>query len=205
VIGSEADLVAKYEVSRAVLREALRIVESHFVATMRRGPGGGLIVTAPDLSAIVRVVTLHLEYQRIEPFQVQQARTLLELSCIRLAAERLTSSDADALRQELDLDGTGPSRPPNFHVWIAQRTGNPALALFVSVLGMLMRDYMRIDESDKRVTAELSRSHRKIAEALIEGDTPKAERLLASHLEHVEAWIQPAAGGRPAKGGRRKP
>ncbi len=205
VIGSEADLLAQYQVSRAVLREALRIVENHLVATMRRGPGGGLTVTAPDLSAVVRAVTLHLEYQRIEPFHVQEARTLLELMCIRLAVQRLNTSDADDLRQELKLDRTRPSRAQNFHVWIAQRTGNPALALFVSVLGMLMRDYMTVEESDRKVTDELNRSHRKIAEALIDRDGDKAERLLLKHLEHVEAWTRPEDGSRRTKAASRKP
>jgi DNA-binding FadR family transcriptional regulator len=163
------------------------------------------MVTAPDLTAIVRAVTLHLEYQRIEPLHVQEARTLLELMCIRLAAQRLNTSDADDLRQELDLDRTKPGRPQNFHVWIAQRTGNPALALFVSVLGMLMRDYMTIEESDRKVTEELNSSHRRIAEALIDRDGDKAERLLSEHLEHVEAWIRPDGGSRRTKAAPRKP
>lgn len=205
VIGSEADLLTKYQVSRAVLREALRIVEDHFVATMRRGPGGGLMVTEPDVKAIAQAVTLHLEYQRIEPFHVQEARTLLELSCIRLAVQRLTDADAEELRQELDLDRTRPSRPQNFHVWIAQRTGNPALALFVSVLGLLMRDYMTVDESDRRVTDELNSSHREIAVALMERDGDKAEDLLLKHLEHVETWIRPPERRRRAKAVRPKP
>jgi DNA-binding FadR family transcriptional regulator len=42
VLGSEESLLAKFRVSRAVLREAVRILEHHRTATMRRGPGGGL-------------------------------------------------------------------------------------------------------------------------------------------------------------------
>ena len=41
VLGSEAELTEKYGVSRAVFREAMRIVDHHGVAEMRRGPGGG--------------------------------------------------------------------------------------------------------------------------------------------------------------------
>src|SRR5690606_24887966 len=42
LLGSEADLMERYDVSRAVLREAVRVLEHHQVAQMRRGPGGGL-------------------------------------------------------------------------------------------------------------------------------------------------------------------
>ena len=89
VLGSEADLIDKYDVSRAVFREAMRIVDHHGVAEMRRGPGGGLVVAAPDLEAVMRTVSLHLEFLRIRPEQINEARMALELAGVR-SAERLT-------------------------------------------------------------------------------------------------------------------
>ena len=53
VLGSEAELIERYGVSRAVFREAMRIVDHHGVAEMRRGPGGGLVVVAPKADAAV--------------------------------------------------------------------------------------------------------------------------------------------------------
>jgi DNA-binding FadR family transcriptional regulator len=49
-------------VSRAVLREALRLVQHHQVARMRRGPGGGLFVTAPDAAPATRAMVIYLDY-----------------------------------------------------------------------------------------------------------------------------------------------
>ena len=77
VLGSEAELIGKYNVSRAVFREAMRIVDHHGVAEMRRGPGGGLVVVAPDLDAAIRTVSLHLQFQRVEPAQINEARMAL--------------------------------------------------------------------------------------------------------------------------------
>ena len=48
VLGSESDLLERYGVSRAVFREAVRLVEHQQVASMRRGPGGGLVVSEPS-------------------------------------------------------------------------------------------------------------------------------------------------------------
>ena len=45
---------------------------------MRRGPGGGLVVAAPDLDAMVRAVSLQLHHERISPDQVLEARRSLE-------------------------------------------------------------------------------------------------------------------------------
>jgi DNA-binding FadR family transcriptional regulator len=203
VVGSEAELLQRYKVSRAVLREALRIVEHHFVATMRRGPGGGLVVTEPDVEAIVRAVALQLEYQGIKPQHLHEARTLLEVTCVRLAVQRLTTLDTAQLREQMAIDRTAPGRAQNFHVWIAQLTGNPALALFVSVLGLLMRDHLTIPQSAESVTGELNRSHSAIAKALIERDGERAERLLVEHLERVKRWIN-VDGESLASTGRRR-
>ena len=48
VVGSEAELLERYGVSRAVFREAVRLLEHLQVARMRRGPGGGLVVLDAD-------------------------------------------------------------------------------------------------------------------------------------------------------------
>jgi DNA-binding FadR family transcriptional regulator len=61
-LGSEQDLQDRYGVSRAVLREALRLVQHHQVARMRRGPGGGLFVTAPDAAPATRAMVIYLDY-----------------------------------------------------------------------------------------------------------------------------------------------
>src|ERR1700722_20641397 len=52
IVGSEKELLDKHGVSRAVLREAIRLLEHHMIATLRSGPGGGLIVTAPDPAVV---------------------------------------------------------------------------------------------------------------------------------------------------------
>src|SRR5580700_9371677 len=67
IIGSEKELLDKHGVSRAVLREAIRLLEHHMVATTRSGPGGGLIVTAPDPDVVTGSVALFLEYQHATP------------------------------------------------------------------------------------------------------------------------------------------
>ena len=58
VLGSETELIERFAVSRAVLREAVRLVEHAGVARMRRGPGGGLVVSEPDRRAVVRAMAV---------------------------------------------------------------------------------------------------------------------------------------------------
>lgn len=50
-LDTEQALLHRYEVSRSVLREAIRLLEAMTVAVMRRGPSGGLIVAQPSLES----------------------------------------------------------------------------------------------------------------------------------------------------------
>src|SRR5258706_2828999 len=104
VLGSESDLVEKYGVSRAVFREAMRIVDHHGVAEMRRGPGGGLVVAAPALDAMVRAVSLHLQYAHITSEHVLEARRSLEVDVARLAAHRIPPAGKVRLTELLAPD-----------------------------------------------------------------------------------------------------
>ena len=56
LVGSEAELMERFGVSRAILREAVQLLEHYDLAGMRRGPGGGLIVLEPRLSAVTDVI-----------------------------------------------------------------------------------------------------------------------------------------------------
>ncbi|HEX4865116.1 MAG TPA: GntR family transcriptional regulator, partial [Acidimicrobiales bacterium] len=98
VIGTEAELIARFGISSPVLRQAAGILESRQVAKMRRGPGGGLVVTAPDERSIGSSVALYLEYLQVDPRLVSEARASVELACIQLAAERITEDDLPRLR-----------------------------------------------------------------------------------------------------------
>src|SRR3984957_6270949 len=98
VLGSQAELIERYGVSRAVFREAVRLVENQQVATMRRGPGGGLVVTEPTVDAIIDAAVLYLHRANTRLDEVFEARIVLEVIATELATERLTEEDSSELR-----------------------------------------------------------------------------------------------------------
>ena len=171
VLGSEADLIGKYDVSRAVFREAMRIVDHHGVAEMRRGPGGGLVVAAPDLEAVIRTVALQLEFLRIAPEQINEARMALELAVVRAAAERLTPEGAERIKlhlahEEEDIKRTrelsrarGDLPTHDFHLLLADLTGNPAMRLFVQVAAQVTGTLSPRSESLEETATEVHRTH----------------------------------------------
>jgi DNA-binding FadR family transcriptional regulator len=211
VIGSEADLLAEYGVSRAVLREAVRLLEHDHVAHMRRGPGGGLVVAEPDAAAVARVATLYLRYRKVSPGHLFGARTALELAAVRSATERIDERGVARLRAALDdeaADGERPDANHRFHRVVAQLSGNPALELFTDVLSQLSAAVALgsdnsvgpaepAAEPGAKPGAEpdgVAGPHHGIAEAIIAGDVALAQHRTTRHLQALAE----AVGQEPA-------
>jgi DNA-binding FadR family transcriptional regulator len=105
IIGSEASLIKDLSVSRGVLREAVRLLEHHGTAYMRRGPGGGLVVSAPEVGAVCRTAALYLRYRQADVQTLLEARRALELNCVELVARRMRDPrSAVRLRHVLDAE-----------------------------------------------------------------------------------------------------
>lgn len=204
VIGSEADLLSEYGVSRSVLREAIRLLEHHGVATMRRGPGGGLVTRHPDPAGAVRPVQLFLEFAHVSPRQLIQVRIALETLAVRQATENLTEKGAEQLRhcvsseKELMDEDDFDLAIHDLHIVIADLSGNPALRLFIDVLTRLTHtDTPGIPlyvpgsraRAPKSAVDEVHRSHVAIAEAIITGDSALASRRMIKHLEATRAYL----------------
>lgn len=203
-LGSEPVLQQRYGVSRAVLREAVRLVEHHQVARMRRGPNGGLIVTPPDAAPATRAMVIYLEYAGTTISELLEARLLLEPLAAGLAAERVDEAEIDALRGALAATDGQPGQG-ELHIEWAELAGNPVLTLFVEVLTRLTARYARgarppTPDGLRRLAAD----HGAIVAAITAGDAGRAATLTEDHVQTVTGWLQrhhrpgPGRGGAPA-------
>ncbi|HEX5145144.1 MAG TPA: FCD domain-containing protein [Mycobacterium sp.] len=226
-LGSEQALQETFRVSRSVVREAVRLVEHHQVARVRRGPGGGLVVTAPDAAPATRATVIYLEYLGITIDELLDARMLLEPLAAELAAERIDEAGIEQLRAILrrPLLPTGDS---DLHVALGELTGNPVLALFVDVLARLTVRYAgRIDPApgdapgradgertarepapagraaQQRAVEKLAYDHTQIVEAVTGGDAARAKSQTEQHVRTVTGWLDRSMAG--ASRGRSRP
>jgi DNA-binding FadR family transcriptional regulator len=198
-LGSEQALQQRYQVSRSVLREAVRLVEHHRVAHMRRGPNGGLLVCEPDAGPATHAIIIYLEYLGTTIGDLLDARLLLEPLAASRAAERIDEAGIDRLRAVLDAENhrtAGPSAPRDeFHAALAEQSKNPVLQLFIDILMRLTTRYAEGSRAESAADAveTLDRTHgehSEIVAAVTAGDAARAKTLSERHAESVTAWLQ---------------
>jgi DNA-binding FadR family transcriptional regulator len=197
VVASEADLLDRYGASRAVVREAVRMLELHSIAYMRKGPGGGLAVAGPDPRASVQAMALYLEYHGVDQPELRTARDVIELAGIELATAR---AGRPAVVERLEAMTTRLVAAAEFravtetataiHGVVAELSGNPALALFQKVITVLLERHTALAPSESPVDASVSvrQDHRDMLAVVGAGDVAAARTWLADHLDVVDNW-----------------
>lgn len=194
VIGSEATLVQKYGVSRAVFREAVRLIEHHMVGRMRPGPGGGLVVGEPDPEAVARAMSVFLSYTKVRGSELLEIRSNIESFASELASQRATDEERLQLRElienEVERASASPLAAKEFHLKVAEMSHNPAVFLFVRCLVDLAEERTIPEERRRDVATRMNQVHAKIAEAIIGGDSALARYRMGKHVNAIAPWLR---------------
>lgn len=194
---SEVEMVEKYDVARASLREALRILEIYGLIRIKPGPGGGPVVAGIDSTDLAQSLTFYLHASGATFGEVMQARLAIEPLMARQAAERVDGRVHAALRDGIDqaagaiegTDGEYLSVATGFHDAITSASGNKVLDLLARSLKEIYVD--RVGEVIYRPEErqKLLQDHEFVADAILSGDGDKAEALMRDHMvEYVEIF-----------------
>lgn len=191
---SEAVLMEQFGVSRPTLREALRVLESEGLLTVRRGSLGGFRVHAPDPRVAAQFAGRVLEHRGATLADIRQVRLMLEPQCAKLVAEQRTKSDLDRLRTCLEAGAdevdSNRARPLDghrtFHELIVELSGNETLILMSSMLRHILHDRAsRTDvngSTDERRIRGAQKEHQHLVDLVEIKDGERAEQVWTRHL-----------------------
>lgn len=193
VLGSEADLIKRFEVSRAVFREAVRLLEADMIARMKPGPNGGLIVITPDPEGVAHTMALFLTYERVSVRQLLDMRSLVEGQAAAMAAINGSDEDHKQLKALLDDEMSCVERDwqsaKNFHVMIAKMSGNPACVLMAQSLIMLTEQQTVPSRTRKTAATHVHRVHEKVGRAILDRNAELARELMTKHILALDPWL----------------
>jgi DNA-binding FadR family transcriptional regulator len=213
-LGSATELEAEYNISRPTFREAVRILENRRVASMRRGPGGGLFVTEPSQELAADGAAMYLLYRRVSFEDLSAVRRSLELTSVELAVSRIDEDGIGVLRTLIDSErdsmpseneGIDPEivdmlvadSSAGIHFALADLSGNAALSLFVRITVGIMSDRLEIGRrghpsvSDVR---QIHAEHEAICDAVVSGDASLARHRMQRHLDQFYRSVHTDAG-----------
>ena len=185
---SEMNLAKQYNVSRPVVREAIKLLQKRGLVTLKTGSGA--YITRPETSTVMNAVNRIMQVDQISSEELTEVRAILELSAIELVVEKITDEELEEIDSILTQfeNKTLPfkvrvSLDESFHLALAKATGNNLLALFIGTLTSLLRDYMGKGILIEGGIEDAIARHRQIYHALRARDKEAALKAMREHLK----------------------
>src|SRR6202034_1155879 len=114
----ETELIESSGFSRSTVREALRLLEADGLIVTKRGPGGGIRVSRPDINQISRSMSILFTSQAVTNREFLGFRQIMEPPLAGLAARAATAQQREwllALAQKEQGDYSGVGSSVQFH------------------------------------------------------------------------------------------
>lgn len=191
---SETDLAKKYGVSRPVIREALRSLQTLGMTQTRTGSGTFVTTATPSTD---------LSYSGYSARDLIEARPFIEVPAAGWAAlRRSTEQAADLIKLCDRMDAEkDPHRwvmlDSEFHMLLAKASGNAVFEKIVTdARDALMQQSELVNMMASRRVAS-NAEHRRIANAVDAGSQDDASRAMELHLGQVKQVVTEIIGEVP--------
>jgi GntR family transcriptional repressor for pyruvate dehydrogenase complex len=190
VLPSENDLADALQVSRPVVREALRGLAIMGVVESRQG--GRCYITDLEVSRLLAPLQFVISLDESNVDALHQSRLVIECGLIRLGAPLVDGKTLARLR-EMVAAGYGLTKDPvgfrvldlEFHETIMKIAGNPFMEVVARSLYELGMEYRRLASETKGVLDRSAAEHDAIVKALETRDPDAAADAMSAHLSSI--------------------
>lgn len=193
---TEKELLLQFGVSKHTLREALRALESMGFIEIRQGAGGGPVICEIDMDNTRDMIAGFLYFKNVSVKNLCEVRKLFEPYLARLAVERFSSQDIERLKSSHEaykksLIRKSPAirEEVNFHVQLANSTGNPVMVLILDFVNSLLTDIKAHLKPGSDFSEKVMKAHQDILDAIIERDGQRAAECMYLHACEVEEGL----------------
>lgn len=209
LLPKESELRELYPASKPTFREAMRILESEGLVSVRRGNQGGAVVHRPTARHVAYTLGLVLASDQITIDEVASALQEVEPACAALCARRRDRKRAvvpelrrlhqryvDTIDDQVAVVGWSRA----FHEALVSLCGNAPLIVVAGALERMWSAHekgwaTRIAESAPVKMAErvaAGDTHQQIIDLIDDGDADGVRRLAADHLAHAQRNPKPS-------------
>lgn len=194
---AEMELADRYEVSRLTVREAVKYLAARGVLDVAHGRRNQL-APAEAWSALDPQIALlrgHITGDKTTwTRHLMEARTIVEVGAVALAARRITADQLAAMQELLiamdsdDIDAV-VAADMAFHRIIFDAAANEFITATYDSLETILLSIRHKTSSSPEVRAEAQHWHRAIFQALSLGDEAQARAAMESHMQQTSEGI----------------
>jgi DNA-binding FadR family transcriptional regulator len=189
----ERELAEQFSLSRNTVREALRSLEMAGVLEFRKGATGGAFVREGQGDAVIAGFSDLFRLGAIRPADLTEARLIVSVAATRLACQRGTEADFEALRENFRQSelavakGDVPERVRinlDFHRLLARTARNPVLVILTDALVEIHEQLLQV--VSPLPDSAVMPSRRRLLKHLAARDEEKAANEMETHLKALQ-------------------
>lgn len=193
---AERKMAERLGVSRAHVRDALKKLE--FYGILRTLPQSGTVVSGMGITALEGLITDVLQLEESDFGSLVETRVMLELECVKLAAERRTADDLAeiesaivAYEEKIKAGHTAVEEDLLFHLSIADAGKNSVLkSLMLVITPDIITSHTKYHVCDEKAELKACYEHEEILRHIRNQDPNAAVATMMRHLEDVVAFSE---------------
>ena len=200
-VASEKELMSEFGVSKATLREALRVLEGMGLVEIKKGITGGVFIAEVDMKTTIHGIINFLHFKTVSIKDITMIRYLLEPPVAQIAALRIQPEDIVRLESMIKEDPATPhtivSREIGFHRYLVRMTENPILILVMDFIDNILNDIKFQLDLGNEFYHKVAEAHQAILDCLKQKDGIGARREIVHDLLEVGNHMAKVSGTQP--------
>jgi GntR family transcriptional regulator, transcriptional repressor for pyruvate dehydrogenase complex len=192
-LASEKELIVQFGVSKATMREALRVLEVMGLIEIRKGTSGGAFVAEVDMKTTINSIINFIHFKPVSVKEITALRYFIEPTVARIASSKRTENDIENLRRIIGEAVTHRqseiSREIGFHRYLVRMTENTLLILLIDFVDNLLSTMKAGLDLGPEFYQNVRKAHEIILECLIQRDSAAAGIAMANDLLEVGRYM----------------
>ncbi|MDR0356380.1 MAG: FadR family transcriptional regulator [Deltaproteobacteria bacterium] len=193
-LANEKELIEQFDVSKHTLREALRTLEGMGLLTIKRGAGGGPVISEIGIDTARDNFASFLFFQNVARTDISELRKLAEPYIARWVAENVTPEMVGDLEKiqgecrtlvEQGKSLVGAEAEIMFHVYLARQTNNRILWIVMDFVNNMLAEIKMAMKPGQAFSEQVLAAHQEILDAIKAGDPDRAEKAMYAHICEV--------------------
>lgn len=194
ILPTQENLFQEFGVSPPALREAIHLLETDGLISVRRGNMGGAVVQLPSAERTAHMISMVLQTRAATPADVSGALLHLEPICAGMCAARADratevvphlQAEIDTQTAQFDDSAQYVRNARRFHEVLVARCGNEPMILLIGSLELIWSTHESQvwgDDMHEGTMRAALRDHQRLLVAIADGNVARATKLAADHL-----------------------